>query len=235
MQVTQAGGNGVLLEIVRSLLIGAEVTLEVTLLAALLGCGVAFVVGISRLARHPVIRIAAGLYVEIMRGVSALVVLFWFYFALPFFGIQLTALEAGVLGLGLTYGAYGAEVVRGAILQVPQGQWEAAMALNMTRAQQMRLVILPQAVIAMLPPLGNLLVDLLKATSLVSLITLSDLTFHARILQNSIGHTTQVFAVTLCMYFVMCYVLTLLVRRLERRLSRGQEVGRVATATMAVS
>ena len=126
-------------------------------------------------------------------------------------------------------------MVRGAILQVPQGQWEAAMALNMTRAQQMRLVILPQAVIAMLPPLGNLLVDLLKATSLVSLITLSDLTFHARILQNSIGHTTQVFAVTLCMYFVMCYVLTFLVRRLERRLSRGQDVGRVAAATMAVS
>ena len=121
----------------------------------------------------------------------------------------------------------GCEVVRGAVLSVPRGQWEAALAVNMTPFQRMLHVILPQAVLAMLPPMGNLIVDLLKATSLVSLITLSDLTFQARILQNSLGHTTEVFLLVILMYFILSYLVSTAVRWLERRASYGQEVRRV--------
>lgn len=202
-------------EILHSLLLGAVVTLEVTALGAALACAISFLVGLARLSRLAPIRIVAAIYVEVLRGVSTIVVLFWFFFALPFFGVSLSALEAGVLALGLTYGAYGAEVVRGAILHVARGQWEATVALNMTRRQQLQHVILPQAVLAMLPPLGNLLVDLLKATSLVSLITLSDLTFHGRLLQNSIGHPTEVYAFILAFYFVINFALSSGVRGLE--------------------
>jgi polar amino acid transport system permease protein len=152
--------------------------------------------------------------------------MFWLYFVLPILGLNLTALQAGVLALGLNYGAYGAEIVRGAITQVPRGQWEAATALNMSASQRMRYVVLPQAIIAMLPPLGNLLVDLLKATSLVSLITLSDLTFEGKILQATLGHPLDIFAIVLLVYFVINLGLTRLVRLLERRVSHGQGIVR---------
>ena len=207
---------------------GLKITLEVTFFSAILACVIAFAAGIARLARQRWIRAIAAVYVEGFRSTSALVVMFWLYFALPLVGPQLTALQAGVLALGLSYGAYGAEIVRGAIVQVPRGQWEAATALNLSASQRMRYVVLPQAILAMLPPLGNLLVDLLKATSLVSLITLSDLTFEGRILQGTLGHPLEIFALVLLLYFVVNFVLTRLVRLLERRISHGQGIGRIA-------
>lgn len=204
---------------------GLEITLEVTLFAAILACVVAFAAGIARVARPRWIRVIVAVYVEGFRSTSALVVMFWLYFALPLLGLQLTALQAGVLALGLSYGAYGAEIVRGAIVQVPRGQLEAATALNMSTGQRMRYVVLPQAILAMLPPLGNLLVDLLKATSLVSLITLSDLTFEGKILQGTLGHPLEIFALVLMVYFVINFVLTRLVRQLERRVTLGLGIG----------
>jgi polar amino acid transport system permease protein len=227
--------QGVLGQALNSLFQGAAVTVEVTVLAAAVALAVAFAAGLCRLSRNILIRGGAAVYVEVLRGTSALVVMFWMYFALPFLGVQLTALQAGVLALGLSYGAYGAEVVRGAIRQVPRSQWEGALALNMTAAQRMVRVILPQAVIAMLPPMGNLVVDLLKATSLVSLITLSDLTFHGRLLQNSIGRPTEIFLAVLAVYFLMSYTLTLGVRRLEGRFSRGMDIGRRAAVRVTVT
>lgn len=200
---------------------GLEITLEVTFFAAILACVVAFAAGIARVARQSWIRAIVAVYVEGFRSTSALVVMFWLYFALPLLGLQLTALQAGVLALGLSYGAYGAEIVRGAIVQVPRGQLEAATALNMSVGQRMRYVVLPQAILAMLPPLGNLLVDLLKATSLISLITLSDLTFEGKILQGTLGHPLEIFALVLVVYFVINFVLTRLVRLLERRVTLG--------------
>jgi polar amino acid transport system permease protein len=206
---------------------GLKITLEVTLFSAILAFVVAFAAGIARIARQRWIRAIAAVYVEGFRSMSALVVMFWLYFALPLLGLQLTALQAGVLALGLSYGAYGAEIVRGAILQVPRGQWEAATAVNMSPGQRMRYVVLPQAILAMLPPLSNLLVDLVKATSLVALITLADLTFEGKILQGTLGHPIEIFALVLLVYFVVNFVLTRLVRLLERRFSHGQRVGRL--------
>ena len=133
------------------------------------------------------------------------------------FNLSLTPLQAGVLALGLNVGAYGAEVVRGAIGAIPRGQIEASIALNMSPGLMMRRVIIPQAMVRILPPFGNLLIELLKATSLVSLITLSDITFQGLALRQSMGRTTEVFLLILVIYFLLAYPLTLGVRWLERQ------------------
>lgn len=213
------------------LLHGLVITLELTGLAAALGAVVSFLAGFGRLAHNPLIRWPVAVFIEVFRGTSALVLMFWFFFALPLLGVQLSPLTAGVLALGLSYGAYGAEVVRGAVLQVPRAQIEAGIALNFSYLQRVRYVILPQALLATLPPLGNLLVDLLKATSLASLITLSDMTFHAKLEQETLGHTTQVFTALLVMYFVVAFILTRGIRYLERRVSRYLQVHPVTGAT----
>jgi len=151
-----------------------------------------------------------------------LVQLFWIFFALPAFGIQFTAFLASVVALGLNYGAYGSEVVRGAILAVPKGQTEASIALNMTPFQRMRLIILPQALRMMLPGFGNISIELLKGTSLVSLITLTDLTYKGLIIQNTnISYTMPVFVSLLISYFVIALPLIIIARKLEKRSSRG--------------
>ena len=131
-------------------------------------------------------------YKRQFRGTSALVQLFWFYFVLPLFGVQLPAMLVGIVVLALNAGAYGAEVVRGAIRAVPPGQREAGVALNLTRGQIMRRIVVPQAIPAMLPPAGNLLIELLKNTALVSLITITDLTFRGQLLRSETLRTTEI-------------------------------------------
>jgi polar amino acid transport system permease protein len=215
-----------LAELTTPLLRGAGVTAKITALAIVVALIVAFTVGLARGSRRRLVRFIAAAYVEIFRGTSVLVQMYWFFFALPAFGLSLTPLAAGVLALGLNVGAYGAEVVRGAIQAVPRGQIEAAVALNMPASLRMRRVVLPQALVAMLPPFGNLMIELLKGTALVSLITLSDLTFQAQVLRSSTGRTVAVFSLTLLFYLVMSLIITSVVRLLERRVSFGLDVGR---------
>jgi polar amino acid transport system permease protein len=153
--------------------------------------------------------------------------LFWLFFVLPSFGIELEAFTVAVLALGLNVGAYGAEVARGAITSVARGQWEAATALNMTRFQMLRRIILPQAFIAMIPPWGNLFIELLKSTALVSLITLSDLAFKAQQMNQTTMKTIPIFTLVLLIYLAMSLVITIAMRFLEQRASRGLARGRV--------
>ncbi len=199
---------------------GLRVTLQLTVGGAGLALLLSLAAGLGRRARPRWLRWPANLYVEIFRGTSALVQLFWFYFALPFFGISLPALVTGVVVLGLNSGAYGAEIVRSAIANVPRGQWEAARALNLGNGQAMRRVILPQALPMMLPPAGNLLIELLKNTALVSLITLSELTFTAQVQRAATLETVPLFALTLLIYFAVAQVLLAGMRRLERNVTR---------------
>lgn len=199
------------------LLRGALVTLQVTLASAVVAFLMAFMAGFARMSRHAVVRALTGLYIEIFRGTSLLVQLFWLFFVLPFFGIKLSAFTAGVLALGLNSGAYDAEVVRGAVLAVPKRQTEAAIALNFTPGQRMWRIILPQALVRMLPPFGNSLIELLKASSLISLVAIHDLTFQGYSLRMTIGRTGEVFTLLLVLYFLMAYPLTMAVRWLERR------------------
>jgi polar amino acid transport system permease protein len=143
--------------------------------------------------------------------------LFWLFFALPLLGISLSPVTAGILGLALNIGAYGAEVVRGAIQAVPRGQYEAAIALNFTGRQTLWRIVLPQALREMIPPFGNLAVQNLKDTSLVSLITISDLTFRADALRNLTLQSEPILLLTLLMYFAMALVIMVFMRWLERR------------------
>ncbi len=207
------------IDLLPTLLRGAGITIQLTLASAALALVVALIAGLGRLSPWKPIRILAGTYVEVFRGTSVLVQLFWFYFALPLFGIRLDAFAAGVLALGLNVGAYGAETVRGSILSVPRGQIEAGIALNFSAAQRMRRIVLPQAFVMMLPPFGNNLIELLKATALVSLITIPEMTFEGYSLQMTTGRTNEIFLWLLLLYFAVAYPLTLGVRAIERRVS----------------
>lgn len=206
-------------DLLPDLLAGLVVTLEVTIGGAVVALVMAFAGGLGRRASHRLVRLVAGTYIEVFRGTSALVQLFWVYFVLPFFGIALDPLTAGILVLGLNIGAYGAEVVRGAIQAVPAGQREAAVALGFTPRRTLWTVLIPQALPVMVPPFGNLLIELLKGTALVSLITLSDLTFAAQTLRADTLRTAEIFTLVLLLYFAVATVLNAGMRRLERRLS----------------
>lgn len=205
------------------LLQGAVVTVEITLYSAALAFAVAVAAGLGRLSRRRAVRWLVAAYVELFRGTSLLVQLFWLYFALPFLGLELPKLAAAVLAIGLNYGAYGSEVVRSALLAVPAGQHEAAVALNLSRWQKLRWVVFPQALIRMLPPFGNLAIELLKSTSLVFFITLTDLTSQAMILRNNYYEwTPQILFLLLLLYFAMALLITFGFRMAERRLSAGR-------------
>lgn len=215
-------------ELLPVLLPGLVLTLQLTAGAAALSVPAALLAGLGRLSPIAPLRWAATAYCEIFRGTSALVQLFWVYFALPLLGVELPALATGIVVLGLNAGAYGSEVVRGAIQAVPRGQREAAAALGFSPRQTMRRVVLPQALLAMLPPAGNILVELLKNTALASLITLHELTFKAQLLRGANLRTAEIFGLVLLIYFLVAQALLLGVRRLERRLAHGRDHGGAA-------
>ena len=206
---------------------GALVTLQLTVMGSALALVMAFLAGLGRLSRFFAVRALATAYIEFFRGTSIFVQLFWVYFVLPFAGLTLTPLQAGVLALGLNVGAYAAEVVRGAILSVGREQYEACTALNLSRWQGMRHIILPQALLVMLPTFGNNAIELLKATSVVSLISLADLTFQAQVVRSQTGSTLMPFLSVLIIYFALALIISWGVRTLERRMARGLDGVRV--------
>lgn len=202
---------------------GLLITLQVTLLAAIVSLLLAFAAGLCRISRSGILRGVALVYTQVFRSMSLLILLFWAYFALPLLGVSLSKMAAAVLAIGLNYGAFGAEIVRSALLAVPKGQWEAAQALNFSRWQRMRTIIFPQAVVRMLPPMANLMIELLKATSLIYFITLADLTYQASVLRSLyLPDTVQIYGVLLVVYFILAQLIAGLARLLERRLSAGR-------------
>ncbi len=210
------------------LLRGFEVTIWITLASTLCGGVLSFAAGIGKISRNRLVRSIANLYIEIFRGTSLLVQLFWLFYALPLLGVSLSPVAAGIAGLSLNIGAYGAEVVRGAILAVDQGQYEAAAALNFSTHHTLWRVLIPQAVVEMMPTFGNLVVQNMKDSALVSLITLSDLTLQAQTLRNETLQTVPIYSITLVLYFLLALVLMAAMRWLERFLARaaGREGGR---------
>lgn len=205
----------------RQLADGLGVTLTVTAGAATVATIVAFVMGLARLAPVRACRVAAMLFIEFFRGTSALVQLFWLFFVLPLWGVTLSPLLVGIVGLGLCVGAYGAEIVRSCIVGVDPAQRAAAAALGLTSSQTFRLVVLPLALPPMIPPFGNLLIELLKLTALVSLVTLSDLTFIAQSLNATTYETGPIFTTILVIYFIVGSALAALMRGLERAVMVG--------------
>jgi polar amino acid transport system permease protein len=196
---------------------GIGVTLQLTAGGAAFGLVVAVILGLAAGHDRLMLRGAARVFVEVFRGTSLLVQLFWFVFVLPKFGLTLDPLTCGIIALALNYGAYGAEVVRGSINAVPRGQWEVATALSMSRTRRMARIIFPQAWAIMIPSLTNLLIQLLKGTALATFILLQDLNYMIEQLQRSTGDTIFAFGVGLAIYFGLAWLLTRLMYALELR------------------
>ena len=200
---------------------GLWITVQITAGSALLALVMSFVFGTLRTSRFWIVRFLAGIYFEVFRGASALVVLFWFAFAFPLmFSYQLVPMWAGIVALGLTYGAYGSEIVRGALASVPDAQREAGIALSFTPIQRLRRIEIPQAWPEMVPPFNNLTIELLKGTALVSVISVSDLAFAGNVIRLSTNET-GVYTVLLVIYFVLAFTITRGMRVVERHAKKG--------------
>ncbi len=201
---------------------GTLVTVEITACALLLGCLLGLLVGIGRLEpRH---RLTYGLctaYVSVVRGTPLLVQLFILFFGLPHFGLLLPAFACGVLGLGLYSGAYVSEIVRGAIQSIDRGQTLAAQSLGMTAPIAMRHIVLPQAVVRMIPPLGNEFIALIKNSALVSLLTIHDVMHEGQKIISVSYRSLEVYLAIALVYFVLTGTVTLVLRHFEQRLRRG--------------
>lgn len=207
---------------------GVWITVLLTLAGGALALLLSFGAGLANLSPRRWLRVVARVYVEGWRGTSEVVQLFWVYYALPLLiGIQLVPVWAGILVLGLNLGAYGAEVVRGAVLAVPKEQFEGSLALNFSPYQRMRRVILPQAIVGMLPPFNNLWIQLLKATALVSLINVHDITYlgEETLRAQFSGQTFTIFTLMLILYLILALIITAFMRFLERRANAS--VGRM--------
>jgi polar amino acid transport system permease protein len=212
-----------MIELLPLLLEGTLVTIRITCLAALLAAALALMAATAKMGPLRPLRWIANIYIELFRGTSLMVQLFWLFFVLPLppFNLTLSPYTVAVLGLGLNIGAYGAEVMRGALLAVPRGQIEASIALSLSPLDRFFNVVLPQALANAIGPTTNLLIELLKGSSLVSLITLADLTFRANQLVETTFRSTEIFSIALVIYFILAQMINLTMRMFERRLNRG--------------
>jgi len=201
------------------LLRGALATVEVTAAALGLGCVLGLFGGLGRLEprRQPLYAIASA-YVLLIRGTPLLVQLFILFFGLPQFGIVLPAFACGVIGLGLYSGAYVSEIVRGAIQSIDRGQVLAAQSLGMTERQVMRHVVLPQALVRMIPPLGNEFIALIKNSALVSLLTINDLMHEGEKIISVSYRSLEVYIVIAFIYLILTSATSLVLRRTEKTL-----------------
>ncbi len=206
----------------QELLRGTVVTVEITACALLLGCVLGLAVGIGRLnpQRRWVYALCTA-YVAAIRGTPLLVQLFILFFGLPHFGILLPAFACGVLGLGVYSGAYVSEIVRGAIQSIDRGQAMAAESLGMTPNQVMRHIILPQAGVRMIPPLGNGCIALIKNSAPVSLLTIHDVMHEGQKIISVSYRSLEVYLAIALVYFVLTGTVTLVLRHFEQRLRQG--------------
>lgn len=213
-----------IIDVVPQIARGLEVTITILIASAFFSYLMAFIAGLCRLSNRFIVRKVTGFYVEVFRGTSLIVQLFWLYYAIPMlFNIQLgSKWWIGVIAIGLNYGAYLSEVVRSSILAVNHGQTEAATALNMSSFQRMRLIIFPQALRMMLPEFGNYTIQILKGTSLVSLIGLTDILYYGDIIRSTNASITPlVYLIVLIFYFILALPLIWLTRKGESIAKKG--------------
>ena len=205
-----------------ALLRGASVTIEVTVCALVLSCVLGLLLGVARL--NPDRKLAyrfSTVYLSCFRGTPLLVQLFIWFFGLPRFGILLPAFACGVLGLGMYSASYVSEIVRGAIQSVDRGQMEAARSLGMSTRQAMMKIILPQAFVRMIPPLGNEFISLIKNSALVSLLTIHDLMHEGQKIISVSYRSLEIYLVIAVIYWLMTTFTTVILRHVEVRLKAG--------------
>ena len=198
---------------------GAVVTIEVTAGALLLGCVIGLLVGVGRLnPQRSIIYNLCSVYLLFFRGTPLLVQLFIWFFGLPQFGVTLPAFACGVLGLGMYSGAYVSEIVRGAIQSVDRGQTEAARSLGMSSGQAMRIIILPQAVVRMIPPLGNQCIISLKDSSLFIVIGVAELTRQGQEIMASNFRAVEIWSAIAIVYLILTGTMALILHLVEKRM-----------------
>lgn len=204
------------------LLHGALVTVEIVSAALLLSLCMGLLIGIGRLdASRRLIYGICTTYVTLIRGTPLLVQLFILFFGLPYFGITLPAFLCGVVGLGIYSGSYVSEIVRGAIQSVEKGQMEAARSLGMPSGLAMRSIIIPQAVVRMIPPFGNEFIALIKNSALVSLVTIHDVMHEGQKIISVSYRSLEVYLAIAAIYLVLTMTTTLVLRTIERKLRAG--------------
>ena len=202
---------------------GAGTSLLYTACGAVAALVISFIFGLMSMSPSVWVRGTVRVVVEFFRGTSLVVQLFWIFLVLPQLGIRFDPLAAATIAFGLNFGAYGAEVVRGAVNAVPKAQWEATVALGLGKAHRMRRIILPQAIPEMIPPFGNLLIQMLKSSPLLFLLGVTELTFQVTQLRTDIGSLTA-FTVALIVYFIISQLLIAFMRVWEAR--AAAKVGR---------
>jgi ectoine/hydroxyectoine ABC transporter permease protein EhuD len=210
---------------------GLQLTVLLTLASMALALVIGIVLALARLnPRRRWLSIPAAIFVEVIRGTPLLLQLFYIFYVLPFFGIRLNALTAGILGLAINYGAYISEVFRAGIEAIDHGQWEAAKALGMPARVYMPKVILPQAIRIVIPPMGNYFISLFKDTALVSTISIGELLFRGQLLAAENFKYLQIYSFIFVLYLVISYPASLGVRALERhlRIDRRAEAAKPA-------
>jgi His/Glu/Gln/Arg/opine family amino acid ABC transporter permease subunit len=175
---------------------------------------------VLRTSRFRLLRAVGTVYVDVFRSVPVLTQLFIIYFGLAELGVKLAPIPAAIIGFGINGGAYLTEVFRAGIEAIHRGQTEAALSIGMTRMQALRIIILPQALRVILPPLGNFAIGLLKDTSVASSVAAPELTFRAHMLVDQTYLSTQIYLMVAALYLAMSLPLSHLVRRLESRTAR---------------
>ncbi len=212
-------------EILAGIFEGLRITAAVTALGMLYAAPFAFIGGIAQHHSRGLPHAAVTTLIEFWRSTPVLILLYAFYYSLPTFGIRLSGLTVGAMVLGLNIGGYGSQAVRAALQALDKGQAEAGRALGLRAWQILLLIELPQALAMMMPTFVNQFIQLVKGTALVSLITLSDMTFRAKEISQIYYNPPKVYLALLIAYFVICYPATIAGRWLERRASIGRRLG----------
>lgn len=205
-----------------ALLAGAAGTLRIFAICLVAGLSLGLVVGLARYSKRRLFYIPASVFMEFFRNTPVLVQILWFYFAFPMISpFEISPLMAAALGISLNSAAFSAEIYRGGIQSIDNGQWEGARALGMTYAQAMRRVILPQALRRMLPPLTNRGIEIFKMSTLASVVAYVELLQQGKLIASLNYNPIEAYTVVALIFFVLLYPLVQATYALERRLRRA--------------
>ncbi len=199
---------------------GIWYTLLISLVSMMIGLVIGFFLALARTSRFAILQWPARLYISFMRGVPILVILFLLYFGFPVIGIEFSAVQAAMIGFSLNSAAYIAEIMRSSLSSVDIGQWESSKALGLSYWQSMKRIILPQSIRIAIPPLSNVLMDLIKASSLAAMITVPEMFQKARIVGAREYDLLTLLILVALMYWAICSAMTVLQNYLEKRYTK---------------
>jgi polar amino acid transport system permease protein len=195
-------------------------TIKLTVFTLLIGTIFGVVLALGKITKNFVVHNIASFYIWVFRGTPLILQLFFFYYALPMLGVKMSPFMAAVIGLSLNCAAYMAEIIRGGIISIDKGQFEASKALGFTYFQTMNKIVLPQTFRVIIPPVGNEFIAMLKDTSLVSTIAMVELMRSAVQISSATFKYTEMLFTAACLYLILTTVFTSIFSAIEKKLSR---------------